>query len=223
MPVIHMENRVQSFVNTKIAFACGADAVWLISHSLPPEEFMRNSLEIKRLLPDKWIGVNILGAKNQETIELFNNKMDGLWKDKGGIRENKDGTIDVSEAGNIDFWIQECNTFNLNTLYFGGVAFKYVNDIQTNFKEAAKMASDFMDVITTTGEATGSAPAIEKIKEMKEGAGENPLATASGMTAENVQEFMPYVKCFLVATGISKDFYNLDPDKTRVFAKALGK
>jgi predicted TIM-barrel enzyme len=115
------------------------------------------------------------------------------------------------------------NTFNLQTLYFGGVAFKYINDIKTNFKEAARRAVDFMDVITTTGEETGKPPSIEKIKAMKEGAGDHPLAIASGMTAENVQEFMPYVKCFLVATGISKDFYNLDPSETRAFARAIGK
>lgn len=223
MPVIYMENRVQSFVNTKIAFACGADAVWLIGHELPAEEFIKNALEIKRLMPDKWIGVNILKAKNAETIQLFDNRMDGLWKDKGGIRENEDATIDVSEAGAIDFYIGEMNTFNLQTLYFGGVAFKYIKDVKTNFKEAARRAVDFMDVITTTGEETGKPPSIEKIKAMKEGAGDHPLAVASGMTAENVKEFMPYAKCFLVATGISKDFHNLDPDKAKAFAKALGK
>lgn len=223
MPVIHMENKGQAFINTKIAFDCGADAVWLIGHELSPEEFIKNALEIKRLMPDKWIGVNILKTKNEKTIQLFDNRMDGLWKDKGGVRENEDGTINVNEARTIEFYIKGMNTFNLQTLYFGGVAFKYINDIKTNFKEAARRAVDFMDVITTTGEATGSAPVIEKIKQMKEGAGDHPLAIASGMTAENVQEFMPYVKCFLVATGISRDFHNLDPSKTRSFAKVLGK
>ncbi|MBP6879546.1 MAG: hypothetical protein KBF62_02875 [Candidatus Pacebacteria bacterium] len=223
MPVIHMDEKAIAFMNAKIAFDCGADAVWLIGHELPPEEFMKNALEIKRLMPDKWIGVNILKAKNAETIQLFDNRMDGLWKDFGGIREEDDGTINVTDAGTIDFYIGEMNTFNLQTLYFGGVAFKYIKDVKTNFKEAAKRAVDFMDVITTTGEETGKPPSIEKIKAMKEGAGDHPLAIASGMTAENVKEFMPHVRCFLVATGISKDFYNLDPSETRAFARAIGK
>jgi predicted TIM-barrel enzyme len=78
-----------------------------------------------------------------------------------------------------------------------------------------------MDVITTSGMATGSAPAVEKIRSMREAIGKHPLAIASGMTPENVSQFMPYADAFLVATGISKSSYELDPAKVAAFVKAI--
>ena len=38
-----------------------------------------------------------------------------------------------------------------------------------------------------------------------------PLAIASGITPENVGDFLPYASAFLVATGISRNFHDLDP------------
>lgn len=40
------------------------------------------------------------------------------------------------------------------------------------------------------------------------------LAIASGITPENIQDYLDFAGCFLVATGISKSFEELDRDKT---------
>jgi len=54
------------------------------------------------------------------------------------------------------------------------------------------------------------------LQKLREGLGENGiLALASGVTCENVDKFLPYVNCILVATGVCKDFYNFDVVKLR--------
>ena len=70
-------------------------------------------------------------------------------------------------------------------------------------------------MITTSGQGTCIAASIEKIKRIRTGAGEYPIAIASGITPENVVDYLPYADAFLVATGISKDSYHLDREKVR--------
>lgn len=78
-----------------------------------------------------------------------------------------------------------------------------------------------MDVVTTSGPGTGKAAAVEKIRTMKEALGDFPLAIASGITPENVSDYLPYADCFLVATGISRNFEQLDPARTHALVEAV--
>lgn len=48
---------------------------------------------------------------------------------------------------------------------------------------------------------------------MKAALGETPLAIASGITAENIGDYLPIADIFLVATGISRTFEELDRNK----------
>ncbi|MCD8309993.1 MAG: hypothetical protein LUB83_02070 [Prevotellaceae bacterium] len=41
------------------------------------------------------------------------------------------------------------------------------------------------------------------------------LAIASGITPQNVTDYLPYVDYYLVATGISDSFTEINPDKLR--------
>ena len=68
-----------------------------------------------------------------------------------------------------------------------------------------------MDVITTSGVATGHAAELKKIAMFRAAIGDRPLAIASGITPENAVSFSE-VDCFMVATGINKknNFYELD-------------
>jgi predicted TIM-barrel enzyme len=42
-----------------------------------------------------------------------------------------------------------------------------------------------------------------------------PLAIASGITPENVGDYLDVADCFLVATGISRSFTELEPSRVR--------
>lgn len=70
-----------------------------------------------------------------------------------------------------------------------------------------------MDAVTTSGPGTGYAADIEKIRRMKQALGNTPLAIASGITPENIVNYLPHADCFLVATEISRNFTELDPVK----------
>jgi hypothetical protein len=48
-----------------------------------------------------------------------------------------------------------------------------------------------------------------------------PLAVASGITSENIEIFKPHVDVFMVATGISANFHDLDPVKTYQLATLI--
>ena len=50
---------------------------------------------------------------------------------------------------------------------------------------------------------------------MKDGLGQCPLAIASGITPDNVTDYLPYSYAYLVATGIGKSFDELDPILTQ--------
>ena len=72
-----------------------------------------------------------------------------------------------------------------------------------------------MDVIVTSGIATGHAVDQKKINIFRQNCGETTIAVASGIRPENVNEYIKNVDLFMVATGINfnNDFYNIDPNK----------
>jgi hypothetical protein len=105
-------------------------------------------------------------------------------------------------------------------LYFGGVAFKYQRPVH-DLARAAGLASKYMDVITTSGPGTGQASSRAKIRAMKEALGDFPLAIASGITPANVHDYLDVADCFLVATGISKSFTELDSTLVKRLAHAI--
>ncbi len=49
---------------------------------------------------------------------------------------------------------------------------------------------------------------------MKEAIGDSPLAIASGIRPDNVTDYLDCADCFLVATGISRTWTDLDPALT---------
>jgi predicted TIM-barrel enzyme len=79
----------------------------------------------------------------------------------------------------------------------------------------------FQSLVTTSGPGTGIAALREKIARMKAALGDFPLAIASGITPENVTDYLDVADCFLVATGISRDFWELDPLRVQALVEAV--
>ncbi|CAD7959193.1 unnamed protein product [Amoebophrya sp. A120] len=82
----------------------------------------------------------------------------------------------------------------------------------------------YMDVVMTSGTATGIAAERAKILSMRTGVGpEKPLGLASGVTPDNLAEYLSLgVDVVLVATGVSDDFHELSEDKLqRLIAAAV--
>jgi predicted TIM-barrel enzyme len=160
--------------------------------------------------PDWWIGVNCLDLSPSQVFEVITDEVAGVWVDNAMIDERESRQV---QAEAIQLAREQSGW---QGLYFGGVAFKYQRFV-TDVGRAARLAAEYMDVVTTSGPATGEPADLVKIQTMKAALGDVPLAIASGTTPENVGGYLDIADCFLVATGISKSWLEFDEDRVRAF------
>lgn len=198
LPVIHVESISQARNNVLICQEANADGCFLIGHEVNDDELIGISYELVSEFQDFWMGINCLGSSPMESIKNAS-FMDGVWTDNVF-----DSQVESDYQG----------------IYFGGVAFKY-QPVVKPLQEACIDSKAFVDVVTTSGPATGAAPDLSKIQLMREYLGDHPLAIASGITVDNVSQFLPYVDCFLVATGISHNWRDLDPVKMKLLVEKV--
>ena len=215
-PVIHALDKEQVVRNAGIAKDAGASGVFVINHEMSVDEMLLLAFEAH--LAIEWVGFNCLGYSALNAMKPVPHYVAGLWTDNAGIDETTDNQAyakSVKAVKTAYLWRGE---------YFGGVAFKYQDPV-TDLRVATKQASGYMDVITTSGPATGQAADVEKLRIMHsvfDGWVARPrIAVASGITPENVEFFLPYVDDFLVATGISFDFHELDPAKVKALVEKV--
>ncbi len=221
LPVIHVHKRGkvladadfrQVLHNVDIAESCGADGVFLISRGrMKNEELIELYMVARDKHPEFWIGLNFLELTNERALSIVPDKTCGLWCDNGGITDTSvQGALAFSDVRALSEW---------RGIYFGGVAFKQQEPVH-DLVGVSKRATPFMDVITTSGDATGIPPSPQKIATIKKAAGDVPVAIASGMGPDNVHLY-PMADCFLVATKISKSEYELDPKLVVAFENKL--
>ena len=141
-------------------------------------------------------------------------RVSGIWADNAGINE-----YETNQPAAEQFR-QACQDHGWHGLYFGGVAFKYQREVK-ELEQAGRIAARYIDVVTTSGPGTGKSAPRAKIAALKHGLGESPLAIASGITPENVTDYLDLATCFLVATGISSSFTELDPARVKALIKAV--
>lgn len=216
LPVIHVLDNEQAERNIRLAVAAGCPGVFLINHDFPYPQFLPIIRHVRRLFPDYWIGVNFLAVTGADAFPVLaelgadNVRVDGYWADDARIDEMS--AIDKqTEAQGIAQTRVECGW---EGLYFGGTAFKKQREVDpADYAQSASIATRYMDVVTTSGIATGHSADIGKIETFRRACGETPVALASGISPDNIAEYMPWVDAVLVATGINikDDFYNIDP------------
>ncbi|MFA6430294.1 MAG: BtpA/SgcQ family protein [Candidatus Paceibacterota bacterium] len=220
-PVIHcIDPNTQQGIghalrNTEIAKENGADGVFLIGHGMHFCDLHEIYEHVRRHFPTFWIGINFLDLSNEKKwdrlVEMADqcSALDGLWID--GMPDQK---LLVPSSVKV----------------FGGVGFKYINPhIDGDALESAcRAAVQIVDVVTTSGNKTGSAPDIDKLISIKRCLGDkNPLALASGVDANNVSAFLEYVDIFLVASSICERISSLGnheyliPQKVRELADLI--
>lgn len=216
LPVVHVQTKEQTLRNTQIAKEAGCDGVFLISmRGMRHPDLLHLQRFVRREFPDLFIGVNFLDLSAVAVFRNVDKGVSGVWTDDAGIYEQVEGQI---EAENIR---QARERSGWEGLYFGGVACKYQRQVD-DVALAAKSAKNYMDVIVTSGVQTGSAPDIRKISVMKEAVGQHPLGIASGISAENVKDYLGIADCFLVATSLlrpgTEDF---DPSRVKALVQVV--
>ncbi len=205
LPVIHTINPHQVIDSVSCVMDNGADGFFLINQSM-------DAMEIVKLLPRVaryWVGINLLGSSLDTVISLAGEYAKGIWTDDVS-------SFDLSDMGHR---VREGDE-SWAGLWFGGTCFKYSGHETDPPAPHITRQHGLVDVVTTSGPATGIAASATKIKAFREALRDRPLGLASGVTPENVIEY-PQVDAFLVATGIEKHFGTFDPKKVRDLADKI--
>ncbi len=227
LPVIHVLDNAQAERNIAIAKEAGCPGVFLINHDFHYEQFLPIIDHCRARFPDFWIGVNFLAVTANVAIPILaelekdGTRVDGYWADDARIDEHA-GESQQTEAQEI---LDTIKTAEWGGLYFGGTAFKKQREVDPgDYAKSASIGAQFMDVVTTSGIATGHSADLKKITVFRQACADTPLALASGITPENVTDYMPMVDAVLVATGINlkDDFYNIDPDRLKKLLALTG-
>lgn len=220
LPVIHVLDNDQAERNVQLALECGAHGVFLINHDFAREQFLPIIWHIRRRFPTVWLGVNFLAVTGLHAFPMLGElqaegcPIEAYWADDARIDEHSDvesqqEAQDIEKARAASGW---------NGLYFGGTAFKKQREVlPEHYFESARIAASHMDVVTTSGVATGHSAELEKIETFRNACGDAPIALASGITPDNADQYAPLTDAFLVATGISDpgQFHNLSQSRLR--------
>ena len=198
-PVVHINDREQAAEQAGQVLEIGADGIYLIDHHSPTSELLLDTYRVvKRDSPTAFVGVNFLCC--QTALESFHELLtsellslpDGLWVDNAADRAAE--TLQLRDRHPILQPIQ----------YLGGIAFKYTgyftDDPAAAAQEARRLAP-FVDVVTTSGAGTGKPANPAKIAAMKEAIGDQTLALASGVDADNIGSYQDADQV-LVSTSI---------------------
>lgn len=215
LPVIHVETPQQTLHNANIAYEAGCDGIFLISmRGLNYKDLLEMHKVVRQEFATWWIGVNFLDLRTVSVFSKLNSGISGVWADNAEIYDWLDKQVKaeaIIEAKKKSDW---------KGLYFGGVAFKYQHEVD-NLALAAEIATEYMDVVTTSGDRTGYAPPKEKIAIMKAAIGNFPLAVASGISPDNVQNYLQ-ADCFLVSTSLLiPGTEKFDPSRVKALVEAV--
>jgi predicted TIM-barrel enzyme len=216
LAVIHLrdvqEDNKEALRNIDAAVQGGADGILLINQhpSSDMDHILETAFSASNKYPDLWIGANFLSYAPNEITENLPICISGVWIDDGEIDET---SIKQPRAENVKRCFDSLGGF-WKGLHFGGVAFKYQAPVKS-CAMAAKAAIGLMDVITTSGPGTGLIAEISKIKEMREAIGDYPFALASGVTSDNINDYLPYVDCFIIGTAIETAPFRVSEEKVR--------
>lgn len=211
LPVIHVLEEGRTLANIDVLTREGAPGCFLINHDFDVETFLPIVRAVRAARPDLWLGVNFLAVTGLHAFPILARlaregcRIDAYWADDARIDEHADHQVGAQQIADArEGW---------QGLYLGGTAFKKQRTVAPkDFATAARIARDWMDVVCTSGDATGIAVKDEKIATFRAAIEDAPLALASGITPENAHKYSA-VDAFLVATGINYDdnFYDIDP------------
>lgn len=204
LPVIHLQDESQGASEALLAFKTGAHGVFLIDHGANAGLVFRSlDRALDRVHAEgfkrPWFGVNLLGHTTPQAFDLLRreNALDvsGVWCD-GPPR---------GQVGTMLRW---------HPLWFGGVGFKYQRSMMTIEEEGAESINAGVDVLTTSGPATGMPCDPEKVRRLRALVGPNgSVGVASGVNAANARGLVDAgADALLVASSIARtgDFHRMD-------------
>lgn len=195
IPVIHVIDQKQVEDNLKTINEVGLDKCFLINHRRNwfhlCEIYTNLKLNESGFYFNLNVGINFLDLNLDASIiklKQYNINPSMIWEDN---------FLDCEKPR---------NSLDYKGLYFGGVAFKYQKQPKENeLEDVCLSAMKVVDVITTSGDYTGKAASINKIEKIKNFIGNFPLAVASGISSENINNYKHLIDYALVASSITDE------------------
>ena len=219
LPVVHPIGREEALASIRIAHDLGVRGVFLIDQGMVERDVLLLMHEVRERYPSLWIGLNLLSRTPERALAIAIATcgfVDGIWSDDAGI------DVHVAKQSRAEAFLATRRAHAWTGLYFGGVAFKYQREVLfVDLGFAAAAADPYMDVLCTSGPGTGQVADVEKVRALRAGLGDHAMALASGVTPENVKNYLPYVQAFLVGTGIEERLGVLDPAKIKALLRAM--
>jgi uncharacterized protein len=205
-PVIHVLSPALAVTAAEIAAECACAGVFLISMDGYDQRLDPIAAEIRRHIPAIAIGINYLTLPADRALHRsLGHGYQATWTDDAGLHSSGAEPL----AGQCQLQLKA----HPEHLFFGAVGFKGQR-YEPDPAAAASQALEHGMIPTTSGLATGVAPAAEKLTSIRSVIGpEAPLAVASGITPENVRELGRPVSHILVSTGIAADFHTFAKEK----------
>jgi len=202
IPVIHHVDSKLTLEQAKIVSDSKAFGIFLISMTGDNEHLPMLAKVIKFRYPHLKLGTNLLGNTALETVKInLDFELDMSWSDEP-ILHGDNISPDAIEISEI--------IKNSHHLFFNSVAFKY-QKIDPKPEVSTLNSYNLGFIPTTSGEATGKAANLDKISKMAAALQVKKMGLASGLTPNNIKDYLPYIEYGLVSTGISKNFHEIEP------------
>lgn len=213
LPVIHVHSWNQADQNARVAHENGADGVLLINQGSPASVTLRAAYQVAKDYPELWVGINLLGGDVEDIMEaILGSNIRGVWSDDAGITLK----TTLEEIQKAKARRARCSW---EGLLLSGVAFKYQDPVPEDlWGPVAFLASQAgVDVVVTSGPATGEPADPMKLAIMRQAIGDHALGVASGVSEENVEPFLETTNVFVVSSSLLQpgtgDLF--DPNKMR--------
>ncbi len=230
LPVIHFRDRRAAWESIEVCVGEGADGLFFINQGIDAVGAIELATLAKSHHPRSWVGLNLLDHGREETLSLWDRhglfeRLDGLWRDDAGVVVRSlpgglDPTAEVTIPLRAMDFLTRLEERAPRCLYFGGAAFKGQPTVPaSHWGDCARAAARVAHVVTTSGDATGHATPIEKVRAMRASIGPSVgLAVASGSTPETVATYLEEgVHAFIVATHIEEGFGQIRRARLRAF------
>ena len=200
----------------------GADGVLLIP------DYAKG--DIPRATPDQLdICLNAIQPLRSDVFKIGVNYLDHKFSTESV--KNKPGNFDLLQSDGKIFEELDPSQYS-NITFFSALAFKYSKTENSTGVALKSLCNPYLScstnvIPTTSGTATGSAPPLRKLSEIREYLPTGGLAIASGVTIENVLSLMDVgVTDMIVATSLiyhvdDSGFDILNPEKVRGLADLI--
>ena len=199
-PVLHPKSEEQMEINIAILKTQKPTHIALISNECTSAFLVNSAKKVKAALPYAFLLLNFVGESVYSLFKYLpqiSGTVDGIMLDNCMIYQNSDNSDSI-----LKLFIKHMIRAGMNeVVLFGGLYFKY-QPHNGDYDVVLPRANHILDIICTSGNATGIAADSAKVKTIKSKTSV-PVALCSGITNENIVEMTNIVDVLMVGTFIN--------------------